>query len=75
MRHRVHKSLNCLDKVTATEIVNEVKQDQRDTEFEINTLTKVIFFQESLHILLLVYLVLFVNEVAHLWLLLMLGHE
>ena len=51
MRLWGHKSLNLIDKVASTEVVNKIEHYQWNSKFEIDTVTEIIFFQKSLHIL------------------------
>ena len=75
MRLWIDKRLHSLDEITATDVVYEIEHDQWHTEFEADFVTEVLLIQESFRVLVLIYFILFVDKVAHLGLLLVLGNE
>ena len=75
MRLWIDKRLHSLDEITATDVVYKIKHDQWHTKFEVDFVAKILLVQESFRVLVLVYFIFFVDEVAHLGLLLVLSHE
>ena len=75
MRLWIDKRLHSLDEITTTDVVYEIEHNQWHTEFEADFVTEVLLIQESFRVLVLIYFILFVDKVAHLGLLLVLGNE